>query len=171
MLQSIKFLGEKMAVGETQFQLVTFQLGQELYGVDIMDVKEIVKIQNIRPIPNAPYYVEGIFNLRSEIIPVISLHKRFRIEQIEKTDEDEEDEGGFIILDIDGIKIGVIIDRIERVVQVKNEEIKPPPQMLTGIGTEYIHGVIRQDNGYLIILDIRRVFNPKDLQKLVGGDA
>jgi purine-binding chemotaxis protein CheW len=170
-LQSIKFLGEKMAVGETQFQLVTFQLGQELYGVDIMDVKEIVKIQNIRPIPNAPYYVEGIFNLRSEIIPVISLHKRFRIEQIEKTDEDEEDEGGFIILDIDGIKIGVIIDRIERVVQVKNEEIKPPPQMLTGIGTEYIHGVIRQDNGYLIILDIRRVFNPKDLQKLVGGDA
>ena len=71
-----------MAVGESQFQLVTFQLGQELYGVDIMDVKEIVKIQNIRPIPNAPYYVEGIFNLRSEIIPVISLHKRFRIEQI-----------------------------------------------------------------------------------------
>ncbi|MBO5400874.1 MAG: purine-binding chemotaxis protein CheW [Spirochaetaceae bacterium] len=160
-----------MAVGESQFQLVTFQLGQELYGVDIMDVKEIVKIQNIRPIPNAPYYVEGIFNLRSEIIPVISLHKRFRIEQIERTDEDEEDQGGFIILNIDGIKIGIIIDRIERVVQVKNEEIKPPPQMLTGIGTEYIHGVIRQENGYLIILDIRRVFNPKDLQKLVGADV
>ena len=160
-----------MAVGESQFQLVTFQLGQELYGVDIMDVKEIVKIQNIRPIPNAPYYVEGIFNLRSEIIPVISLHKRFRIEQIERTDEDEEDQGGFIILNIDGIKIGIIIDRIERVVLVKNEEIKPPPQMLTGIGTEYIHGVIRQENGYLIILDIRRVFNPKDLQKLVGADV
>lgn len=160
-----------MAVGESQFQLVTFQLGHELYGVDIMDVKEIVKIQNIRPIPNAPYYVEGIFNLRSEIIPVISLHKRFRIEQIERTDEDEEDQGGFIILNIDGIKIGIIIDRIERVVQVKNEEIKPPPQMLTGIGTEYIHGVIRQENGYLIILDIRRVFNPKDLQKLVGADV
>ena len=98
------------------------------------------------------------------------MHKRFRIEQIEKT-EDEEEEGGFIILNIDGIKIGIIIDRIERVVPVKNEEIKPPPQMLTGIGTEYIHGVIRQESGYLIILDIRRVFNPKDLQKLVGNDA
>ena len=159
-----------MAVGESQFQLVTFQLGQELYGVDIMDVKEIVKIQNIRPIPNAPYYVEGIFNLRSEIIPVISLHKRFRIEQIEISEEDVEDQGGFIILNIDGIKIGIIIDRIERVVQVKNDEIKPPPQMLTGIGTEYIHGVIRQENGYLIVLDIRRVFNPKELQKLVGSD-
>ena len=157
-----------MAVGESQFQLVTFQLGQELYGVDIMDVKEIVKIQNIRPIPNAPYYVEGIFNLRSEIIPVISLHKRFRIEQIERTDEDEEDQGGFIILNIDGIKIGIIIDRIERVVQVKNEEIKPPPQMLTGIGTEYIHGVVRQENGYLIILDTRKICNPKELQKIIG---
>jgi hypothetical protein len=75
-----------------------------------------------------------------------------------------------IILNIDGIKIGIIIDRIERVVHVKNEEIKPPPQMLTGIGSEYIHGVIRQESGYLIILDIRRVFNPKDLQKLVGND-
>ena len=155
-----------MAVGDTQLQLVTFQLGQELYGVDIMDVKEIVKIQNIRPIPNAPYYVEGIFNLRSEIIPVISLHKRFRIEQIEKT-EDEEEEGGFIILNIDGIKIGIIIDRIERVVPVKNEEIKPPPQMLCGIGNEYIHGVVRQEQGYLIILDIRRLFNPKELQKII----
>lgn len=55
-----------MAVGESVYQLVTFQLGEELYGVDIMDVKEIVKIQAIRSIPNAPYYVEGIFNLRSD---------------------------------------------------------------------------------------------------------
>ncbi len=53
-----------MAVGDAQFQLVTFQLGEELYGVNIMDVKEIVKIQNVRPIPHAPHYVEGIFNLR-----------------------------------------------------------------------------------------------------------
>ena len=56
----------------TQIQLVTFQLGGEIYGVDIMDVKEIVKVTKVRPIPNAPFYVEGIFNLRSEIIPVIN---------------------------------------------------------------------------------------------------
>ncbi|MBQ0167409.1 MAG: chemotaxis protein CheW [Treponema sp.] len=158
-----------MAVGDSQFQLVTFQLGEELYGVDIMDVKEIVKIQNVRPIPNAPYYVEGIFNLRREIIPVISLHKRFRIAKVQfDEDEDEESQGGFIILNIDGIKIGIIIDRIARVVQVKSDEVKPPPQMLSGIGSEYIHGVIRQENGYLIVLDIRRLFNPKELQKLIG---
>jgi len=62
-------------------QLVTFQLGEELYGVNIMDVKEIVRVQAIRGIPNAPMYVEGIFNLRSEIIPIISLHKRFHLKK------------------------------------------------------------------------------------------
>lgn len=157
-----------MAVGESQFQLVTYELGEELYGVDIMDVKEIVKLQFVRPIPNAPYYVEGIFNLRSEIIPIINLHKRFHLKEREKTDESDEYEGGFIILNIDGCKIGIIIDKIARVVMIKSEEVKPPPQMLTGIGTEYIHGVVRQDEGYLIILDIRRLFNPKEMQKLVG---
>ena len=65
------------------FKLVTFQLGEELYGVEIMDVDQIVRVQDVRPIPNAPYYVEGIFNLRSEIIPVISLHKRFHIKKAE----------------------------------------------------------------------------------------
>ena len=73
-----------MASEDTQFQLVTFQLGDELYGVNIMDVKEIVRLQNVRVIPNAPYYVEGIINLRGDIIPIIDLHKRFRIQAIEK---------------------------------------------------------------------------------------
>ncbi|MBO4440089.1 MAG: chemotaxis protein CheW [Spirochaetaceae bacterium] len=157
-----------MAVGESQFQLVTFELGEELYGVDIMDVKEIVKLQTVRPIPNAPYYVEGIFNLRSEIIPVINLHKRFHLKARERTEDEDEFEGGFIIINMDGTKIGIIIDKIARVVQIKTDEVKPPPQMLTGIGTEYINGVVRQENGYLIILDIRRVFNSSELKKLVG---
>lgn len=158
-----------MAVGDAQFQLVTFQLGEELYGVDIMDVKEIVKIQPVRPIPNAPYYVEGIFNLRSEIIPIINLHKRFRIRKVETAEDDIDDEfqGGFIILSIDGLKIGIIIDRIARVIPVKQDEVKPPPQVLSGIGTEYIHGVIRQETGYLIILDIRRLFKAEELQKII----
>ena len=123
-----------MAAANSQFQLVTFQLGEELYGVDIMDVKEIVKVQTVRPIPNAPYYVEGIFNLRSEIIPIINLHKRFRLKKIEVSEDEADDEfqGGFIILNIDGLKIGIIIDRVARVMSVKTDDIKPPPQMLSG---------------------------------------
>ncbi len=155
-----------MANEEMHYQLVTFQLGEELYGVDIMDVKEIVKIQDVRPIPNAPFYVEGIFNLRREIIPIISLHKRFRLSKV-VSDNDGEYEGGFIILNIDDNKIGIIIDRIARVVTVDASEIKAPPQMLSGIGTEYIQGVIRQDSQYLIMLDIRRLFNAKEMQKII----
>jgi len=146
-------------------QLVTFQLGEELYGVNIMDVKEIVRVQAIRAIPNAPTYVEGIFNLRSEIIPIINLHKRFHLRKLVSSEEDEL-LSGFVIIDIDGMKLGIIIDKISRVVTIEHEEIQPPPQMFSGIGAEYIQGVVRQESGYLIILDIRDLFNPKELQKI-----
>jgi purine-binding chemotaxis protein CheW len=146
-------------------QLVTFHLGEELYGVNIMDVKEIVRVQDIRAIPNAPTYVEGIFNLRSEIIPIISLHKRFHLRKMITSEEDEL-LSGFVILDIDGMKLGIIIDRISRVVTIEKDDIQPPPQLFSGIGAEYIQGVVHQDEGYLIILAIRDLFNPKELQKI-----
>jgi purine-binding chemotaxis protein CheW len=149
-----------------QNQLVTFQLGEELYGINIMDVKEIVRVQTIRAIPNAPVYVEGIFNLRSEIIPIINLHKRFHLKRAVNSEEDEL-LSGFVIIDLDGMKLGVIIDRISRVVTIEKEDIQPPPQMVSGIGAEYIQGVVRQDQSYLIILNIRDLFNPKELQKLL----
>ncbi len=164
-----------MAEENKMLQLVTFRLGEELYGVDIMDVKEIVRVQNVRPIPNAPYYVEGIINLRAEIIPIINLHKRFHIQkqyQVEETDDElEEDDGGFIILNIEDNKIGIIIDHVARVIPVDRTDIKPPPQMFSGIGTEYIEGVVRQqDDSYLIILDIRKIFSAGELQKIIDPE-
>jgi len=156
-----------MADLESQFQLVTFHLGEELYGVNIMDVKEIVKLQNVRFIPNAPYYVEGIINLRGEIIPIIDLHKRFKIQNTVVAEDSDVNDGGFIILNIEGSQIGIIIDKVERVVSVKAEDVKEPPQMLSGIGSEYIEGVIRQEQGYLIMLNIRKLFNAKELQKII----
>jgi purine-binding chemotaxis protein CheW len=150
-----------------QSQLVTFQLGEELYAINIMDVKEIVRVQEIRVLPNAPVYVEGIFNLRGEIIPIINLHKRFHLKKAISSEEDEL-LSGFVIIEIDGMKLGVIIDRISRVVSIEKENVQPPPQMLTGIGAEYIMGVVRQEGGgYLIILNIRDLFNPRELQKIV----
>lgn len=154
-----------MANGDSQFQLVTFQLGEELYGVNIMDVNEIVRLQEIRFIPNAPYYVEGIINLRGDIIPIIDLHKRFRIQALSNAESDFD--GGIIILNIDGNRIGIIIDKVARVVSVKKEDVRNPPQMISGIGSEYIEGVIREDEGYLIVLNIRKLFNPKELQKII----
>jgi purine-binding chemotaxis protein CheW len=154
-----------MADTDTQSQLVTFHLAEELYGINIMDVKEIVRVQAVRAIPNAPSYVEGIFNLRGEIIPIINLHKRFHLKKPVIAEEDEL-LSGFIIIDIDGMKLGVIIDKVSRVVTIEKDEVQPPPQMLSGIGAEYIRGVVRQEEGYLIILNIRDLFNPKELQKI-----
>jgi purine-binding chemotaxis protein CheW len=154
-----------MAEKESQLQLVTFQLGEELYGINIMDVKEIDRVQDIRTIPNAPAYVEGLFILRGEVIPIINLHKRFHIKRSVLTEEDEL-LSGFIIIDIKGMKLGVIIDKIARVVSVETAQIQPPPQMISGIGAEYIQGVVHQETGYLIILDIRKLFNPKELAKI-----
>jgi purine-binding chemotaxis protein CheW len=149
------------------YQLVTFQLGEEIYGIDILDVKEIVRVQEVRSIPNAPAYVEGIFNLRREIIPIINLHKRFFIKKPLVSEEDAL-LSGFVILDIDGLKLGIIIDRVSRVVTIDRSERQPPPQMLSGIGAEYIEGVVRQEEGYLIILNIRNLFNSKELQKIAA---
>lgn len=152
-------------MADTTLQLVTFQLGVENYGINIMDVKEIYSIQEVRDIPNAPAYVEGIFNLRGDIIPIINLHKRFHLQKAELS-EDDALLSGFIIINLDGMQLGVVIDKVLRVVSIDKGQIQPPPQMITGIGTEYIQGVIHQDDGYLIILDIRRLFDPDELQQI-----
>jgi len=149
----------------TKLQLVTFQLGQEHYGVDIMDVEGIVKVEDVRSIPNAPVYVEGIFNLRGEIIPVINLHKRFHLKRA-RLSEEEELLSGFVIISIDGVHLAVIIDKVSRVVTIDGSEIQAPPQMIAGIGAEYIQGVVHREEGYLVILDIRRLFNLKELEQL-----
>lgn len=150
---------------EKQMQLVTFQLGNELYGIDIMSVDGIVRMDDVRPIPNAPSYVEGIYNLRGEIIPIINLHKRFQLKQASLSEEDRL-LSGFIILEINGMKLGVIIDKVSRVLTVDMAKMQPPPQMLSGIGAEYIQGVFNREEGYLIALDIHRLFDPKELQQL-----
>jgi purine-binding chemotaxis protein CheW len=146
-------------------QLVTFELGGETYGIDIMQVEGIVQVQQIRPIPYAPEYVEGIFNLRGEIIPVINLHRRFRLKQMELSEEDKL-LSGMVILSIDEMHLAVMIDKVSRVVRVNEDDIQPPPQMISGIGAEYIQGVVNNEESYLIILDARRLFDVRELEQL-----
>ena len=145
-------------------QLVTFQLGRETYGIDIMGVKEIVALEEIRTIPTAPPYVAGILNLRGIFVPIIDLHKRFRLEKANLMDELL---SGFVIIEVRERGIGIIIDRVSRVVTIATDSIQPPPQMLSGIGAEYIQGVASgENNEYLIILDVSRLFNPRELNEL-----
>jgi purine-binding chemotaxis protein CheW len=157
--------GAFMSDSNQSLQLVTFQLGEEQYGIDIMDVEGIVKVEDVRPIPNAPSYVEGIFNLRGEIIPVINLHRRFHIEHAVLSEEDQL-LSGFVVVNIGGRHLAIIIDKVARVVTIAADQIQPPPQVISGIGAEYIEGVVTQGDRYLIILEIERLFNMKELQQL-----
>lgn len=94
------------------------------------------------------------------------MHKRFHIKAPDLGEGDEY-LGGFLILSVENNKIGVVIDRVARVVDIKKDDVQLPPQMIAGIGTEYINGVVRkEDGGYLIILDIHKLFNPRELQVL-----
>ncbi len=150
---------------DKQIQVVTFQLGEEVYAIDIMEIKQIVNMQEVREIPNAPPYVEGILNLRGLVTPIINLHKRFVLKKLEMSEEDKL-LSGFIILEINNMTLGVIIDKVQRVISLDVELIQPPPQMISGIGVEYIQGVVNVDNNYIIILNIEKLFNPKELQQL-----
>lgn len=149
-----------------ELQLVTFQLGPEYYGIDIMQVKSIEETREVRAIPNSPGYVEGIFNLRGEIIPVINLHKRFHLARVEAEDEDDNLLRGFLIIRVDEMHVAIIIDKVSRVLTVAFGEVQQPPQMISGIGAEYIEGVVQKDEGYLIILDINRIFNLREIAQL-----
>ena len=154
-----------MAHQDEELQLVTFQLGAELYGVDIMEVKSIEEPKVVRPIPNSPAYVEGIFNLRGEIIPVINLHSRFHLKKAEMAEGDEL-LSGFLIVRLNGMHVAIIIDRVSRVLSVTHGDVQQPPEMLSGIGAEYIEGVVYRDDGYLILLDIERIFDLRELSVL-----
>ena len=147
------------------WQLVTFELGGETYGIDIMQVEGIVQVQQVRPIPYAPDYVEGIFNLRGEIIPVINLHRRFRLKHVELSEEDRL-LSGMVILAIDNTHLAVMIDKVSRVVRVNENDVQPPPQMISGIGVEYIRGVVNHGDSYLIILDAGKLFDMRELEQL-----
>ena len=110
----------------------------------------------------------GILNLRGDIIPIIDLHRRFHIDFSNGVEELDELESGFIIINIDGNQIGIIIDRVSRVVSVDAAEVQEPPKMMGGIGSEYIKGVVRTtDENFLIMLDIIKLFDPKEMQKIL----
>ncbi len=152
----------------TTLSFVTFKISNELYGINIMEVNEIIKLTEITSIPNAPEFVEGVITLRGEIIPIVDLGKRFNFPKKEFT-EDEELLRGIIIINVEDMTIGIIIDQVNRVINITREQIQPPPQIIAGIGAEYIQGVVKlEDSTLLVILNINKLFSKKELMLLSG---
>ncbi len=153
-----------------KISMVSFKIAEELYGVNIMDVKEIIHLCDITPIPNSPDFVDGVINLRSMIIPIIDLSKRFNLGKKEFS-EDEALLRSIIIIKVNDLIIGIIIDQVSRVVSIYESQIQAPPQMISGIGAEYIQGVVKMEednNELLIILNIKKLFNKQELLQLSG---
>ncbi len=150
-----------MVGSETTMQAVTFQLGIDNYGIDIMSVQEIVDFNEIRRIPHVPDNIEGLYNLRGDILPIINLHKRFDLKEADDRQNDS-----LLILNMGDVQFRIIIDKVLRVISINTDEIQNSPQMLLGIGAEYIQGVVQQEDGYLILLDCSHLFQQDELNNI-----
>ncbi len=152
---------------ENSVSLVSFKISSELYGIDIMDVREIVRLSDITPIPNCPDFVDGVITLRGEIIPIVDLGKRFHFTPVEYSTDDELLRG-IIVVHVEDMVIGIMIDQVDRVININYEQIQSPPQVIAGIGAEYIQGVVKLDPTLLIILSIKKLFSRQELLLLSG---
>ena len=135
-------------------QMVVFKIGREDFALDILRAKEVVVLRDITPIPEAARCVEGVMNLRGNLVPVIDLRKRLRAAQA-----DCEMEERIIVVDIDGMLAGLIVDRASELIRVSESEIENVPDLLTEIGASYLTGIINQDGRYIGVIDVGEALN------------
>jgi len=154
---------QKLAEAKATAQLVGFMIGEELFGVDILTVQEIIRDITITPIPEAPDFLEGVINLRGSIIPVIDLRKRLEL----MSTEDPDPEIWIIILTVEGRMTGFVVDRVTKVLNVPAGRIKPPPDIVVaGLKSQYIQGVCKMDQRLLILLNFSRILMVDEIKKL-----
>lgn len=144
-------MGALAATG-TVLQLVTFTLGTEEYAIDILKVQEINRMTEITMVPNAPPFVEGVMNLRGKVIQVMSLRGKFGMEG-KSSDECSR----VMIVDLQGVTIGLIVDSVSEVLRVPSDVVEPTPPMSSNISTEFIHGIAKLNDRLIILLDIDKI--------------
>lgn len=144
-------------------QLVTFTLGGEEYAVDILKVQEINRMKEITRVPNAPYYVEGVINLRGKVIPVVSLRKMFGLPEEENRMNQK-----IMIMDIQGTTIGLIVDTVSEVLRISANIVEPPPAMTYNVSTEFISGIAKLEDRLIILLDMDRLIGKEESAGIIG---
>jgi purine-binding chemotaxis protein CheW len=142
-------LESKLSETQGTIQLVSFELADELYGIEITKVREIILITEITRIPETPHYVKGLINLRNTVIPVIDLRALFGLPETEQTDESR-----IMVIHAAGRLIGIMVDGVSEVLRVKKEQIAPPPPTVAKLGRDYLTGLVRLEKQLLILLDI-----------------
>jgi purine-binding chemotaxis protein CheW len=149
-----QFSGEKIKV-------VSFRLGTEEYGVDIAQAQEVIRMVEITHVPRAPRFMEGVINLRGQLIPIIDLRARFGMPRIEKTKSSR-----IVVTDIGSKRVGIIVDSVSEVIDIPIENIEDAPEMIAGIGTEYIQGVGKVADRLIIMLDLTMVITTDERRDL-----
>jgi len=137
-------------------QLVSFDVGGEEFGLEILRVQEIIRIQQLTRVPNSPTFVHGVINLRGKVIPVISLRKCLGLE-----DRPHDKQTRIVVVEVNGNVLGFIVDSVSEVLRIPAETIEPPPR-LGKVEREYVSGVGRLDDRLLILLDLDRLMSDAD---------
>ncbi len=142
-------------------QLVSFQLAEEEYGIEITKIREIILMGEITQVPQTPDYVKGLINLRSTVIPVIDLRTRFGLPEGEVTDESR-----IMVLHVGTKTIGIVVDGVSEVLRVTQNQIAEPPPTVAGLGRKYLTGLVKLEERLLIMLDIDKILDEEDTASL-----
>jgi purine-binding chemotaxis protein CheW len=148
-------MAELTKEGETQ--LVVFMLGKEEFACNIEDVREVLKMVRVTPLPRSLDFVEGVINLRGEVIPVIDLRKRFGMPEAERTDDSR-----IIIVEVEERMVGLTVDSVSEVIRLSSKQIQEAPNQLAGGRTHLIMGVGKVEDRLLIILNLERILTTEE---------
>lgn len=142
-------------------QWVTFRLGNETYGINVMQVQEVLRYTEIAPVPGAPIYVLGIINLRGNVVTVIDTCQRFGLPPIEVTDNTR-----IVIIEAEQQVIGILVDSVAEVVYLRASEIEQAPNVGNDENAKFIQGVANRDNELLILVDLNKLLTESEWQEM-----
>lgn len=142
-------------------QWVTFHLEQETYGINVMVVKEVLKFQDIAPVPGAPDYVLGIINIRGTVISVINTRRRFGL-----PDRESDDNTRIVIIEIGRHVVGILVDSVAEVVYLRRSQIEAAPQVNKDETARFIQGVCHREDQLLILVELDKLLSEEELIEL-----
>ena len=142
-------------------QVVSFKLASEEYGVDIAQVQEINRMVAVTHVPRAPQFMEGVINLRGQLIPIIDLRTRFGMPRAEHTKNTR-----IVVTEIGAKRVGMVVDSVSEVLRLPVDQVEPAPDMITGADTEYIRGVGKIEDRLIILLDLARIISGAEKREL-----
>ncbi|MDH4273474.1 MAG: chemotaxis protein CheW [Gammaproteobacteria bacterium] len=148
---------------ESTTQWVTFRLGEEVYGIDVVRIREVLRLTDIAPVPGAADYVLGIINLRGNVVTVIDTRKRFGLPPVENTDSSR-----IVIVEVGNHVLGMLVDGVAEVIDVEASSIDTPPSLGGDDNSRYILGVASRQDELLILVDVRKLLGNEELKELNG---